>query len=110
MALDSNQVPEDDPSRKESFDDSSPLVLTHQDINPRNIIAGEDGRLWMIDWAWAGYYPPWFEYVAMQRQKKNEEYIGFKDHFWENLIPFVCGPYFRQEKWLLRMSRGLYFK
>jgi len=110
MALDADQVPEDDPSRKELFDDSSPLVLTHQDINPRNIIVGEDGRLWMIDWAWAGYYPLWFEYVAMRRQSENEEVIGSNHYLWETFIPFICGPYFRQERWLLRMSRGLYFR
>lgn len=110
MALDAKRVPEDDMSRKELFDDSSPLVLTHQDLNPRNIIVGADGRLWVIDWAWAGYYPPWFEYVAMQRQMENEKDIGFNDRFWEHMIPFTCGPYFRQERWLLKMSRGLYFR
>ncbi|KAG5353321.1 hypothetical protein C0989_008306 [Termitomyces sp. Mn162] len=50
-------TPQDDPHRKEHFDDSEPLVLTHQDLNLRNIIIDKDGRLWIIDWAWAGYYP-----------------------------------------------------
>ncbi|TFK94582.1 hypothetical protein K466DRAFT_593419 [Polyporus arcularius HHB13444] len=54
-------VPQDDPARKDLFDDSEPLVLTHQDLNLRNIVVGEGGRLWLIDFAWAGYYPPWFE-------------------------------------------------
>ena len=110
MALDANEVSIDHPSRRERFDDSSPLVLTHQDLNPRNIIVGEAGRLWLIDWAWAGYYPPWFEYVAMQRQAENERTIGFSHEFWESLIPFICGPYFKQEEWLWKMSRGLYFR
>ena len=48
---------------------SEPLVLTHQDLNFRNVILGEDGRHWIVDWGWAGYNPPWFEYVAMRRQK-----------------------------------------
>ena len=68
----------------ERFDDSAPLVFTHQDLNPRNIIVGEDGRLWLIDWAWAGYYPPWFEYVTMRRQAENERTIGFNHEFWES--------------------------
>lgn len=55
------------------FDDSAPLVFTHQDLNMRNVIVGDDGRLWLIDWGWAGWYPPWFEYVAMKRQAENEE-------------------------------------
>jgi hypothetical protein len=40
-------VPEDHLSKKELFDDSTPLVLTHQDLNLRNIILGEDSRLWI---------------------------------------------------------------
>ncbi|KAI0352037.1 hypothetical protein OH77DRAFT_830725 [Trametes cingulata] len=57
MALDNKDVPRDDPARKDLFDDSGPLVLTHQDLNLRNIIMDRDGRLWLIDFAWAGYYP-----------------------------------------------------
>ncbi|KAJ3731739.1 hypothetical protein DFJ43DRAFT_1155130 [Lentinula guzmanii] len=109
MGYNADKLPEDHPSRKQRFDDSEALVLTHQDINPRNIIAGEDGRLWMIDWGWAGYYPPWFEYVAMQRQLQNEEVGGYYHKYWDLLIPFVCGPYFAQEKRLSLMSMGLYY-
>lgn len=32
------------------------LVLCHQDLNMRNIIVGDDGRLWQVDWTWAGFY------------------------------------------------------
>ena len=28
-----------------NFDDTMPLVLTHQDLNMRNFIVGDDGRL-----------------------------------------------------------------
>ncbi|KAH9963675.1 hypothetical protein BGW80DRAFT_1350636 [Lactifluus volemus] len=31
------------------------------------------------------------------------------NEFWKALVPFICGPYFMQERWLLRMSQGLYF-
>ena len=44
------------------FDNSEPLVLTHQDLNLRNVIVGEDSRLRVIDFAWAGYNPPWCKY------------------------------------------------
>ncbi|KAK0465688.1 hypothetical protein IW261DRAFT_1346994, partial [Armillaria novae-zelandiae] len=43
------------------FDDSRPLVFTHQDLHMRNLMLGKDGQLWMIDWADAGFYPEWFE-------------------------------------------------
>ncbi|KAJ3824429.1 kinase-like domain-containing protein [Lentinula raphanica] len=104
-----HKFPKDHPRRETRFDDSEALVLTHQDINPRNIIVGEDGTLWMIDWAWSGYYPPWFEYVAMNCQLENEEDRGSYYKHWDLLIPFVCGPCFEQEKWLLYTMGGLQF-
>ena len=90
------------------FDDSMPLVLTHQDLNMRNFIVGDDGRLWVLDWAWAGFYPRWFEFVAMKRQAENEETLtGKKEPQWDAMIPFICDPYFKQERWLIRMGRAL---
>ncbi|KAI6002069.1 kinase-like domain-containing protein [Pisolithus albus] len=109
MGLDARRVPEDHPLRKKKFDDSESLVLTHQDINLRNIILGDDGRLWLVDWGWSGYYPPWFELVATDRQAENPIISGTDDELWKSLIPFICGPYFTQEKWLADMSRGLEF-
>ncbi|KAI6097868.1 kinase-like domain-containing protein, partial [Pisolithus sp. B1] len=107
MALDAKGVPEDHPSRKKKFDDSGPLVLTHQDLNLRNVILGDDGRLWIVDWGWSGYYPPWFEYVATQRQAESPIISGTDDALWKKLVPFICGPYFTQRKWLADMSLGL---
>jgi hypothetical protein len=49
----------------EPFDDTRPLVFTHGDLSMRNIIFGRDGRIWLVDWDWSGFYPPWFEYVSM---------------------------------------------
>ncbi|KAG6871918.1 hypothetical protein C0995_014885 [Termitomyces sp. Mi166 len=50
MSADHKKITPEDPKRKDRFDDAEPLVLTHQDLNLRNVILGEDGRLWMIDW------------------------------------------------------------
>ncbi|KAG6887461.1 hypothetical protein C0995_015061 [Termitomyces sp. Mi166 len=49
------------------FDNSTPLVMTHQDLNERNIILGDDNQLWIIDWQYSGYYPEWFEYNSLMR-------------------------------------------
>ncbi|KZT73660.1 hypothetical protein DAEQUDRAFT_721733 [Daedalea quercina L-15889] len=54
---------------------TSPLVPCHQDLNMRNIIVGDDGRLWLVGWAWSRFYPPWFEYLAMKEQAENEERV-----------------------------------
>ncbi|KAF5316495.1 hypothetical protein D9619_006363 [Psilocybe cf. subviscida] len=86
---------DDHPLMNESFDDSSPLVITHNALDRRHIIVGEDGHLWVVGWASAGYYPPWFEYVSMDS-------IICTDRFWELVAPFVCGPYLKQLKWIDR--------
>lgn len=48
------------------FDDSSPLVFTHMDLHPRNVILGDDGQLWVVDWGEAGWYPQWFETASVK--------------------------------------------
>ena len=95
-----------------SFDNSEPLVFTHQDLNPRNIILGDDGRLWIVDWAWAGFYPPWFEHSSMLIQEENEVLVmrGSKHALWRALIPFICGPYFQQHEWWGRMASSFIYK
>ncbi|KAI9747513.1 MAG: hypothetical protein M4579_007448 [Chaenotheca gracillima] len=42
------------------------LVFTHHDLAPRNIFLDPSGRLWLLDWDYAGFYPRYFEYAAMQ--------------------------------------------
>lgn len=100
-------VSEDDPYRRESFDDSEPLVLSHLDLNLRNVMVDKDGRLWIIDWSWSGYYPPWFEYMATLMQSQLEVACGTSDYTWKLLIPFICGPYFKQRRWMWKMMPSL---
>ncbi|KAF9811149.1 hypothetical protein IEO21_06602 [Rhodonia placenta] len=47
------------------FVQREPLVLVHGDLTPRNVVLGDDGKLWMIDWGSSGVYPPWFEAGGM---------------------------------------------
>lgn len=42
------------------------LVLTHQDIAPRNLILDAQGKVWMIDWGVSGVYPPGFEQAVFK--------------------------------------------
>lgn len=51
----------------EPFSTAHPLVFTHQDISPRNLIVDESGKLWIIDWDMAGWYPIYFEYACIQQ-------------------------------------------
>ncbi|KAF2229436.1 hypothetical protein EV356DRAFT_571117 [Viridothelium virens] len=43
-----------------------PLILCHLDIAPRNIIPRQDGRICLLDWSSAGFYPQIFE-ACVQR-------------------------------------------
>ena len=92
------------------FDDSAPLIFTHQDLNMRNLIVGDDGQLWVIDWAWSGSYPRCFEFIAMKRQAINEEFMTKKKKpLGDALIPFICDPYYEQAGWLAVISRALHW-
>lgn len=44
------------------FDD---LVMCHLDIHPRNLIVDGQGELWLLDWAFSGAYPPYFESASL---------------------------------------------
>ncbi|KAI9059059.1 kinase-like protein [Trametes sanguinea] len=41
-------------------------VLVHQDLAPRNMILDRRGRLWLIDWGHAGFYPPYMENFGLE--------------------------------------------
>lgn len=41
-------------------------VFIHQDLAPRNMIVDAQNQLWIIDWGYAGFYPPYMEYVAIE--------------------------------------------
>lgn len=87
-----------------NYDRSAPFALIHGDINPRNILLGDDGRLWLIDWQWSGFYPAWSEHIAMNNQYENEIRLGSTvDMFWKRMIPFVCGPGFKAFDWYYGM-------
>lgn len=50
------------------------FVLTHQDISPRNLILDPYGKIWFIDWAYAGAYPPVFEAATLKKQAQFRDF------------------------------------
>ncbi|KIM43141.1 hypothetical protein M413DRAFT_26327 [Hebeloma cylindrosporum] len=46
-----------------------PHVFTHNDLVPRNIMIDEDGKLWVVDWRFSGYYPRCMERNMMENIK-----------------------------------------
>lgn len=81
------------PSDTPRFDFREGLVLTHQDITPRNLVlrpraGGGDGGddefdLCILDWDYAGAYPPGFEQAALSVQCS--DFPGFADMVLERL-------------------------
>jgi hypothetical protein len=57
-------TPED--KRTPSLHHCSPLVFTHHDLAPRNLLLDKACRLWLVDWEYAGWYPQPWEQAAMQ--------------------------------------------
>jgi aminoglycoside phosphotransferase (APT) family kinase protein len=50
------------------------VVLTHQDIAPRNLILDTQGTVWIIDWGLAGAYPPGFEQAVIREPGQHKEF------------------------------------
>ncbi|THH26460.1 hypothetical protein EUX98_g7728 [Antrodiella citrinella] len=73
---------------QEAFDSSRPLVLTHSDLIPRNIVVGDDGHLWLIDFGWAGFFPVWWEFAAMREQADGEN-PAKEGLSWDAIIPLT---------------------
>ncbi|KIM78178.1 hypothetical protein PILCRDRAFT_824646 [Piloderma croceum F 1598] len=78
------------------FDDSynsQPLVLTHNDLSMRNIVVGHDGKLWLVDWGWSGFYPPFCEYIATKSAAYNDK----APKSWWKYIPLITGAWPKEE-------------
>ena len=88
--------------RKLIFDNSGPLVLTHGDITPRNVILGDDGRLWLIDWGFSGVYPLWLEYACMAAYRN-----ASAPRLWRWFVPLVTGWYPSQLSYLQALGEAL---
>lgn len=40
--------------------------FVHQDLVPLNMIMDDRGKLWIVDWGHAGYYPAYMEYLGIE--------------------------------------------
>ncbi|OSD01473.1 kinase-like protein [Trametes coccinea BRFM310] len=89
------------------FDDSEPLVFTHGDLCPRNIILGKDGKVWLIDFGCSGIYPRWFEAYG---SRDNTMLKPLK--LWTAMRKLAVGDYSAQEAFALvcqnAFSNGIY--
>ncbi|KAH6908537.1 kinase-like protein [Coprinopsis sp. MPI-PUGE-AT-0042] len=78
------------------FDRSYPLVLCHMDLHRHNLmIEKSTGRLWVLDWAFAGAYPPWFEYVIGYDLDAPGGLRKRQPDLWDWASRFILGNYER---------------
>ena len=78
------------PKEDITFDSSMPLVLTHLDLHPQNLIVSPDGRLWVVDWEFAGWLPEYWDYT---RSWKSITPHGSGQEWWDMLQEVIpCYP------------------
>ncbi|KIW99703.1 uncharacterized protein Z518_11116 [Rhinocladiella mackenziei CBS 650.93] len=54
-------------SKQQRFEeDIKDLVMCHMDVHLHNLLVDDSGKLWLIDWDCAGFYPEFFEYVCLK--------------------------------------------
>ncbi len=93
------------------FYTSKPLVLTHNDLNGRNVIVDADKRLWLIDWSESGFFPEFWERVAMQLQQSNEERVQEKRlSDWRKLMTVMCGESSAEASQFLTWCTAVYHR
>jgi len=76
---------------------SRSLVFSHNDLSTRNVLIGTDGKVWLLDWQFGGFYPPWFDPISMWLQaitwRDQREDKRFRS--WLLLLPFIFNPSYR---------------
>jgi serine/threonine protein kinase len=50
--------------------DNFKFALTHLDIAPRNLVLDSDGKVWLVDWANSGAYPPMLEIARLAAERE----------------------------------------
>ncbi|KAG4431930.1 hypothetical protein IFR05_012575 [Cadophora sp. M221] len=83
------------------------LVFTHHDLAPRNILVDSLGRLWVVDWDYAGFYPRYFEYAAMHNFNVPQAWTRFARARW-SLFTWITAGRSEQERKVLE-SNGTKF-
>jgi len=75
------------------------LVFTHNDLNMRNLLLDDQHVLWVVDWGFSGFYPPWFEYLGMRYAAQKDE----DPESWNKCIGHI-EPVFEVEEWMKRIG------
>ncbi|GAW20350.1 hypothetical protein ANO14919_098550 [Xylariales sp. No.14919] len=84
---------------------SQPLVFTHHDLAPRNLMLDSAGDLCLIDWDYAGWYPPFFEYAGMDNFDRPQDW-GWMGVFRWKVFTWIAAGFYSKETRCLNIARG----
>ncbi len=85
------------------------FVFTHHDLAPRNIILDRSGRLWLLDWDYAGFYPKYFEYASMQNFLIHQDWNFFARFRWR-LFTWIAVGCSEEDARILRQVRSRFHR
>jgi hypothetical protein len=63
------------------------LVMCHMDFNLKNLVVDKTGKLWVLDWAWAGFFPPAFELASFRHIRTDDPNAKFVQGVLQKLKP-----------------------
>jgi hypothetical protein len=63
------------------------LVMSHMDFRLRNLIVDKAGKLWILDWAWAGFFPSAFELASFRNVRTDDPDAEFAQRLLQRLGP-----------------------
>ncbi|KAH7381614.1 hypothetical protein BKA66DRAFT_512491 [Pyrenochaeta sp. MPI-SDFR-AT-0127] len=63
------------------------LSMCHMDLSLRNLVLDKAGELWFLDWAFAGFFPPSFEYASLLHKQPDSPDYEFVQGVLKELRP-----------------------
>lgn len=79
------------------------LVFTHHDLAPRNILLDSHGKIWLLDWDYAGFYPSYFEYASMQNFFMPHSWNWLAQKRWHVFTLITVGRFERERRMLQKI-------
>lgn len=83
------------------------FVFTHQDLAPRNILLDNNGKLWLIDWYYSGWYPVYFEYVGMMNFNSFNTVWSWIARIRWHVFCWISVGIYRKERRAMELTYGL---
>jgi hypothetical protein len=84
---------------------TGPLVFTHQDLAPRNVVVDGNDKIWLVDWGFSGFFPAYFEYTGMQNLRCSK-WSWFARLRWQ-VFSWMTTGWYTNERILLETVEGL---